>query len=81
MHSLLDYTVKMAFEAEHLRQDFSRYPKLSCGSLQYGDRKRVSFNGKAGTVFEPCEFMTMIETLRNHVIHDGLLDCQTASQN
>ncbi|MBX4924271.1 MULTISPECIES: hypothetical protein [Rhizobium] len=26
MHSLLDYTVKLAFEAEHLRHDFARYP-------------------------------------------------------
>jgi len=74
MHSLLDYTVKIAFEAEHLRQDFSRYPKLSSGNLQYGDRKRVSFNNEAGTFFETCEFMTSVETLRNHLIHDGLLD-------
>lgn len=74
MHSLLDYTVKVAFGAEHLRQDFSRYPKLACGSLQYSDRKRVSFNNEAGTLFEACEFMTTIETLRNHIIHDGLLD-------
>lgn len=74
LHSLLDYTVKVAFEAEHLRSDFKRYPKLSSASLQYGDRKRVSLNGKAGTLFEVSDFMTVIETLRNHVIHDGLLD-------
>jgi len=74
MHSLLDYTVKVAFEAEHLRQDFKRYPKLSSGNMQFGDRKRVSFDKAAGTLFESCEFMTTVETLRNHVIHDGLLD-------
>ncbi|MBA3040917.1 MAG: hypothetical protein FP819_14455 [Rhizobiaceae bacterium] len=74
LHSLLDYTVKVAFEAEHLRQDFARYPKLSSGSMQFGDRKRVSFNNAAGTLFETCEFVTMVETLRNHIIHDGLMD-------
>ncbi|MGO7968141.1 hypothetical protein ACC720_32455 [Rhizobium ruizarguesonis] len=74
MHSLLDYTVKVAFEAEHLQQDFARYPKFSSSNLQYGDRKRVAFNGETGTLFENCEFMTSVETLRNHLIHDGLLD-------
>ncbi|MBY5700699.1 hypothetical protein [Rhizobium leguminosarum] len=74
MHSLLDYTVKLASEAEHLRHDFARYPKFSSSSLQFGDRKRVGFNGETGTLFETCEFMTSVETLRNHLIHDGLLD-------
>lgn len=74
MHSLLDYTVKVAIEAEHLRRDFRKYPRLSSLSAQYGDRKRVSFNGEAGTLFESCEFLITVETLRNHIIHDGLLD-------
>lgn len=74
MHSLLDYTVKVAFEAENLQQDFSRYPKLKSGRLQYGNRRQVSFDKEAATLFEPCEFMTTVETLRNHIIHDGLLD-------
>lgn len=74
MHSLLDYTVKVAIEAEHLRQDFKKYPRLSSLNAQYGDRKRVSFNGELGTLFEACDFLNMVETLRNHIIHDGLLD-------
>ncbi|NTA18893.1 hypothetical protein G6M11_23015 [Agrobacterium tumefaciens] len=74
LHSLLDYSVKVAFEAEHLRKDFARYPELSSGSMQFEDRKRVSFNNAAGTLFETCEFLTMVETLRNHIIHDGLMD-------
>ena len=74
LHSLLDYTVKVSFEAENLRQDFSRYPKLSSKNLQYGDRKKVKFNEQTGTLFEVSDFMTTVETLRNHLIHDGLLD-------
>jgi len=74
LHSLLDYTVKVSFEAENLRQDFSGYPKLSSKNLQYGDRKKVKFNEQTGTLFEVSDFMTTVETLRNHLIHDGLLD-------
>lgn len=74
MHSLLDYMVKVAFEAEHVRRDFSHYPRLSSANLQYGDRKRVSISSKAETLFETCEFMTAVEVVRNHVIHDALLD-------
>jgi hypothetical protein len=74
MHSLLDYTVKVCLEAEQLRNDFKSYPRMTSLNEQYGGRKRVSFNGKAGTLFEDCTFLTTIETLRNHLIHDGMLD-------
>ena len=74
LHSLLDYTVKVAFEAENLRKDFSVYPKLSSKNLQYGDRKKVKFDKKTGTLFEVSDFMATVETLRNYLIHDGLLD-------
>jgi len=74
MHSLLDYTVKLALEAEGLPKDFTKYPKMRSSNKQFGSRKRVSFNKLAGSLFEECEFVTLIETLRNHLIHDGILD-------
>ncbi|WP_176315890.1 hypothetical protein [Burkholderia vietnamiensis] len=74
MHSLLDYTVKLALEAEGLPKDFTKYPKLRSSNEQFGSRKRVSFNKLADSLFEECDFITLIETLRNHLIHDGLLD-------
>jgi len=74
MHSLLDYTVKLALEAEGLPTDFTKYPKMRSSNEQFGSRKRVSFNRLRGSLFEDCEFITFIETLRNHLIHDGLLD-------
>lgn len=74
MHSLLDYTVKLALEAEGLPKDFTKYPKMRSSNEQFGSRKRVSFNKLAGSLFEECDFITLIETLRNHLIHDGLLD-------
>lgn len=74
MHSLLDYTVKLALEAEGLPRDFSKYPKMRSSNEQFGSRKKVSLNKLPGSLFEDCEFITWIETLRNHLIHDGLLD-------
>ncbi len=74
MHSLLDYSVKLAIEAEGLPNDFTKYPKMRSTGEQFGSRKKVSFNKLPGSLFEDCEFITLIETLRNHLIHDGLLD-------
>jgi hypothetical protein len=47
---------------------------MSALNAQFGDRKRVSFNGATGTLFERCEHIDTVETLRNHLIHDGLLE-------
>ncbi len=74
MHSLLDYMVKLALEAEGIPTDFTKYPKLRSSNEQFGSRKKVSFNKHPGSLFEDCEFITFVETLRNHLIHDGLLD-------
>lgn len=74
LHSLLDYATKLAIEVEHLRTDFSKYPRLTAKNSLYSDRKRVSFNGKVGTLFEKCPEIAEVETVRNHIIHDGLID-------
>lgn len=74
LHSLLDYATKLAIEIEHLKLDFENYPRLASKNSLYSDRKRVSINGLSGTLFEQCPELTEIETVRNHIIHDGLLD-------
>ena len=74
LHSLLDYTTKLVHEIEHLRSDFSTYPKLSSSSIQFGDRRRTGWGEAPGTLFEPGEPIREIELVRNLVIHDGLLD-------
>lgn len=73
LHSLLDYATKLVFEAEHLRTDFSRYPRLAAKNKFFSDRRRISLNNKTGTLFEPCDLITETETLRNLIIHDGFL--------
>lgn len=76
LHSLLDYATKLVFEVEHLRTDFSRYPRLASKNKLFSDRRRISLNNKPGTLFEPCDLITEIETLRNLIIHDGFFDEQ-----
>mgnify|MGYP005859206379 CR=1 FL=1 len=76
LHSLLDYAAKLAFEVEHMRTDFSRYPRLASRNKLFGDRRRISLNNKVGTLFEACELITETEALRNLVIHEGFFDEQ-----
>lgn len=74
LHSLLDYVTKLAIEVESLRSAFDNYPRLASKNSLFSDRKKVSWNGEPGTLFEKCPFITEVETIRNHLIHDGLLD-------
>lgn len=74
LHSLLDYSTKLVIEVEHLKTNFEKHPRLSSKNSLYSDRKRISFNGEKGTLFEKCTDLTEVEAVRNHLIHDGLLD-------
>ena len=74
LHSLLDYTTKLAIEIENLKTGFEEYPRLASKNCLYSSRKRISINGRQGTLFEACSEITEVETVRNHIIHDGLLD-------
>jgi hypothetical protein len=74
LHSLLDYCVKLAIEAARPQTDFGSYGRMNSRGKQFGDRRGVAWNGAAGTVFEDCDAIRTVETLRNHIVHDGLLD-------
>lgn len=74
LHSLLDYITKLSIEVEKLKNGFSSYPQLVSKNAKYSDRKSISFNKTPNTLFEKCKLLTEIETVRNHVIHDGLID-------
>lgn len=74
MHSLLDYTTKLAYEVDRFCKEFNKYPKLSSSGIQFGDKKRTSLRGGAGTLFEDCELIKEIELVRNFIIHDGFMD-------
>lgn len=74
LHSLLDYIAKLAREAQSLKTEFKKYPKLVSLSFLYGSRKKLRINNTEGTLFEDCSCVHEIELIRNHIIHDGLLD-------
>lgn len=74
LHSLLDYIAKLAHEAEHLHENFDTYPKLTSAKILFGDRKRLAIDHLPHSLFEKCDEIDEIETLRNRLIHDGLLD-------
>lgn len=74
LHSLLDYVTKLAIETEGIKSDFETYPLLASKNRLYSDRKKVSLNHREGTLFEACNLIAEIEAVRNHLIHDGLLD-------
>ncbi|GKW26940.1 hypothetical protein AB6D34_03940 [Pectobacterium brasiliense] len=74
MHSLLDYVTKLSIEIESLKTQFPSYAKLVSKKSQYSDRKKTTLNNHAGTLFEQCSLINEIESVRNHIIHDGLLD-------
>jgi hypothetical protein len=74
LHSLLDYVTKLAIETEKLKSQFDSYPRLASKNSLYSDRKKVSLNNHKGTLFETYPLLTEIESVRNHLIHDGLID-------
>jgi hypothetical protein len=74
LHSLLDYATKLAHEVEHLKSGFDSYPKLASAKILFGDRKRLAIDHLPSSLFEACDEIDEIETLRNRLIHDGLLD-------
>lgn len=74
MRSLLDYSVKLALEAERKDRDFSKILKLKGASKQYGDKKELRVNDRAETVFEKDELIWTISSIRDRIVHDGHLD-------
>lgn len=74
LHSLLDYVTKLAIETENLKSQFDSYPRLASKNSLYSDRKKVSLNNLEGSLFEKCPLLMEVESVRNHIIHDGLID-------
>ena len=70
-YSILDMICKIAYEMEHRMEDFSEYKKMKSANVLWGDRKRLKINNTSKTVFEKCELISIIEAIRNEVVHNG----------
>jgi hypothetical protein len=74
LYSQLDYVTKIAFEISDLELEFLKYPKLKSAKVIFGDRKNLKINHLAGSVFEDCESINMIMTLRNDCVHNASIE-------
>lgn len=71
LYSTLDLMVKIIYELEHPVESFLEITKLRSAEKLWGDRKKLRINKCEGTIFEDCEVLRMIESLRNEAVHNG----------
>lgn len=70
-HSVLDILVKIIYELEYPMTDFSSMKKLVSKDKIWGDRKKLGIFALQKGVFENCELIKTLETIRNECIHNG----------
>lgn len=71
IYSVLDMMVKIIYELENPINDFQKMSKLRSAEKLWGDRKKLKINKLTNTIFEDGAAITMIESLRNEVVHNG----------
>ena len=69
-YSSFDILTKIAYELENIKPCEEGYAKLASNKILYGDKKRLHMN-VAGTVFEKCRTTSIIENLRNELVHNA----------
>lgn len=71
LYSVLDLMVKIVYEFEHPIESFSAITKLKSAEKLWGSRKQLRINNAEGTIFEDCEIVKQVESLRNEAVHNG----------
>lgn len=69
-YSMFDILTKITYEFEHLKQCTSGYVKLAASNILYGARTVLKID-PIGTVFEKCRTTSVIENLRNELVHNA----------
>lgn len=70
-YSIMDMICKILFEFQKPQMDFTKYQKLKSAKKLWGDRKHLALDDYPDTVFDKSETVSMIESLRNEVVHNG----------
>lgn len=70
-YSILDMLCKIGHEFKSSQNDFSSYKKMKSADILWGARKNLEINNTEGTIFEKCDLISIIESLRNEVVHNG----------
>ena len=74
LYSCFDIITKIAYEVEKRVNDFTVYQPLKSKDILFGDRKRLKIIGKAQTIFEPSPSVRKVESFRNEIIHNAVID-------
>lgn len=70
-YSILDMLCKIGHELQFPEEDFASYKKIKSANLLWGARKKLKINNTPHTLFEKCDLVSIIESLRNEVVHNG----------
>lgn len=70
-YSILDMLCKIGYELKTSQKEFTTYKKMRSADILWGDRKNLEINNTKGTIFEKCDLISLIESLRNEVVHNG----------
>lgn len=70
-YSILDIMCKICYEIQFKQEDFNAYKKTKSADVLWGVRRKLAINETPGTLFEKCDFISIIEALRNEIVHNG----------
>ena len=70
-YSILDMLCKIALEMEQPQNSFETYKKTKSIKTLWGARADLKINNTPNTVFEKCDLINTIESIRNEVVHNG----------
>lgn len=70
-YSILDMLCKIGHELQFPEKEFTSYKKIKSADLLWGARKKLQINDTAHTLFEKCDLVSVVESMRNEVVHNG----------
>lgn len=69
-YSTFDLLTKITYEIENLKTCEASYERLASSGRLYGDKRKLKID-KGGTVFEKCKTTSIIENLRDELVHNA----------
>ena len=76
MYASFDLISKIAYQLENMPNDYNKYHKLKCKNILYGHKNRLKNIDFSDTIFESCEAVNKIESMRHDLIHNGTWEFQ-----
>ena len=72
LYSIFDILAQLAYELENIKDCSENYSKLASSKKLFGDRKHLQTVNIKGTVFEKNRTISIIENLRNELVHNAV---------